>query len=79
MSLRVCPYPQNWSINIHCKNYTCSAKLLHTHTFYHNIIIGVSMEQIWCVYHTAVYTVFKEVLYTSYLGPSPALPRKYCI
>ncbi len=40
----------------HCKNYSVmnTPNLLHTHTFYH---IGVSMQQIWCVYHTAVFTV----------------------
>ncbi len=40
----------------HCKNYSVinTPNLLHTHNFYH---IGVSIEQIWCVYHTAVFTV----------------------
>ena len=28
--------------------------LLHAHT---NMVEGVSMEQIWCVYHTIVFTV----------------------
>ncbi len=42
---------------VHCKNYSVinTPNLLHTHTFYH---ISVSIEQIWCVYHTAVFTVY---------------------
>ncbi len=31
------------------------------------------------LYFSLLTTVFREVLYTSYLGPSPALLRKYCI
>ncbi len=42
--------------NLHCKN--CSVintpNLLHART---NMVEGVSMEQIWCVYHTIVFTV----------------------
>ncbi len=46
----------NKSINLHCKN--CSVintpNFLYAHT---NMVEGVSMEQMWCVYHTIYHTV----------------------
>ncbi len=44
---------------LHCKN--CSVintpNLLYAHT---NMVEGVSMEQIWCAYHTAVFAVYSR-------------------
>ncbi len=46
----------------HCKN--CSVintpNLLYAHT---NMVEGVSMEQIWCVYHTIVWCVYHTIVY----------------